>query len=122
MIEYVLNIEKRTVTATIKGCSEDVIRRFTRSGVMVTDPRCVKAARMKDEFSAVAKCHPDDEFDESIGKDVAKHKLLDKYHIARSKACRRLEAAIQGMEDELTKATSNENQRIIRMVTNKGKK
>ena len=42
------------------------------------------------KFYGEAKCHPDDEYSQAIGQHIAKHRLLDKYLLVRSRVARRL--------------------------------
>lgn len=121
MIKYDVNTENRTVTATITGCSEDVVRRISRvNNTVMSNPAVKKAATIGDTFSAVAKCHPDDEFNEDTGKEVAKRKLLDKYHTARAKACNRVEVAVNKVAGDVERTASNETQRIIELIRKHG--
>lgn len=42
------------------------------------------------KFYGEAKCHPDDEYSQALGEYIAKHRLLDKYLMIRSRIARRL--------------------------------
>ena len=42
------------------------------------------------KFYGEAKCHPEDEYSQVLGKHIAKHRLLDKYLTVRSRIARRL--------------------------------
>ena len=42
------------------------------------------------KFYGMAKCHPDDEYSQTLGQHIAKHRLLDKYLTVRSRIASRL--------------------------------
>ena len=86
MIKYNVDTEARTVTATLEGCHDDVVKTFNRrlgDSVLTKDDNIYKAAQIPDTFIGMAKCHPDDTFDEEVGKQLAKERLLDNYHTAK---------------------------------------
>jgi hypothetical protein len=45
---------------------------------------------MNDNFTATARCHPDDKWDVSYGKELAKKRLLMKWHKAQNKVWERI--------------------------------
>ena len=99
MINYNVNEETRTITASISGCENDVLNSICRRfNVSLGDrqykgpSQLVCVAKMKDEYIGVAKCHPDDQFDANIGMELAKKRLLDKYHSDRVRALNRVES------------------------------
>ena len=81
MIKYNVDKEKGIVEAFIEGCENDVLnhvnRRLRAVGFGPIDGQKLK---MKDSFHAKAKCHPDDTFDEAVGMEIARGRVLDKYH------------------------------------------
>ena len=89
-IRYVVNKEKRTCVALLENIEFDAINKINKM--------CLKDARFTDhanmyayvcrdskyvmpnKFVGVAKCSFEDNWDEEVGKRVAREKLLDKYH------------------------------------------
>ena len=84
MIKYTVDKEKGIVTAEIDGCENDVLRLLEKAcktkfiGINQKD-EIEKAAQISGSFKGVAKCHPDDLFDEELGKNIAKSRMLNKY-------------------------------------------
>lgn len=88
-VKYVVLPEKRIVKAVITNCEYDAIdminERFlptVTSGLFVMAPQSKNMEKflMRDTYIAVARCHPEDEFDVELGKKIAYEKLCDKYH------------------------------------------
>lgn len=109
MIKYIVDEDKRVVTASIDGCENDVLntvcRRFNvkiseRNGDRQTS-QFIKVAQMKPEYHAVAKCHPDDAFDAETGKALARQRLLNKYHKDRVRALNNVDAYVNTWESEI---------------------
>lgn len=135
MIRYIVNEEKRTVTAIISNCRFDAIRRVLKRGRAVSNSLGCYIASMEsvagvevtfdsaDEFEsyngsfiehivekhkplhidklimpnkivATAKCNPNDEFDESIGVQIASEKVKAKYKDKLNKALTRWKTAL----------------------------
>ena len=81
-IKYYTNHEKKQVHAVLSGCEFDAINKIDK--FMGNHSWCwtSKGYLMPGEFRAVAKCHPDDVFDEAKGRDIAKERLMKKYYKA----------------------------------------
>lgn len=89
-VKYVVLPERREVKAIIDDCAFDAIQMINNrflptitDGLMITtlyDTKNKEKFLMRDTYTAVAHCHPDDEFNIEIGKKVAYEKLCDKYH------------------------------------------
>ena len=83
--------EHRVVVAEIHGCKHDA--RDVVDGIMdnVTSSFYVCLRRsderflMDNTFKTTAHCHPDDIFDEEIGKKIALKKLTEAYHRSLNK-------------------------------------
>lgn len=93
MIKYVVDAKARTVTATLEDCHDDVVKTFNRRvgyPLIQEGTTLHKAAQIDDTFVGVARCHPDDTFDETEGKRRAKKRLLDRQHRAKVEAELRL--------------------------------
>lgn len=84
-IRYYVNEEKKTVAAVIDNCAEDAVAdlmdKFSNSFM----PNLAMLI-IPDTLKAKVKCHPDDEWNEEIGKQVAKEKLIKKYNRAKANA------------------------------------
>ena len=81
--KYYVNEEKRTVVCTIE-CSEwDAFDYIEGSDIVISVPGQSKAlykhGRMPSKFVGIAKCAPDDKFDEHIGRLLAFNRAKGKY-------------------------------------------
>lgn len=89
-IKYFVNEEKRTVVAYIEGCRDDAYDEVSRIsetyGVYISSYS--EASKMPNSFRGISKCHPDDEWNEEIGKKVARRKLFIAYNEAKLNAIR----------------------------------
>lgn len=89
-VKYYVNEDKRTVVAVIDGCNWDAYNEVEKIvenyGVHVSDYN--KVVYMPRTFKGIAKCHPEDKWDEEVGKKVARHKLLVAYNEAKFNAIR----------------------------------
>lgn len=84
-IKYYVNQEKRVVTAIIDHCMCDLKDILYKYGFWnSSDTYC-----MKNRFIAQAYCDPDDEWNETIGKRVARRKLFFKYRENKNNLLRR---------------------------------
>ena len=105
MIKYNVDRENGIVTATIDGCANDALnhvnRRLKSAGFAVVETDKLK---MKDAFTAKAKCHPDDEFNEDTGKEIARSRVLDKYHANRVDVLQKFEQMASFMDKTTGKA------------------
>lgn len=106
MIKYTVDKEKGIVTAEIDGCENDVLRLLEKAcktkfiGIN-QKAEIEKAAQISGSFKGVAKCHPDDLFDEELGKNIAKSRMLNKYHEARIKALNRVDALLSKFDFDI---------------------
>lgn len=80
------------VTAEIEGCSFDAINMFndrfmsnSTSSMKLQATKFDERFLMPFKFKAVARLHPDDKWDERIGKRVALDHLTEKYHWSLNK-------------------------------------
>jgi len=80
-IQYVVNPMTMIVVAILKDCEEDFIDLIEKS----LDDKYIliwgghKRYKLKKQYVAKAICHPNDEFDAEIGKDIATRRLLNAY-------------------------------------------
>lgn len=89
-IEYIVNEEKRTVVAMIRGFQKELRRLYSKYGMGnsyewngALSPVCRKIERLPDVYRSVVKCDLRDEFDIEVGKKKAKERLLLKVNLAR---------------------------------------
>lgn len=82
---YCINKEKRIVTAMIRGCRSDLKNLLWKYGC----PNNSDTYHMKDNILAQAYCDPSDEWNEEIGKRVARRKLFFKYREHRNNLLKR---------------------------------
>lgn len=92
-VNYVVNEKNGIVAAEIKGCVYDaeamINDRFipcVTSGLTVScSPYGNRKYDMNYKYRAVARLHPEDEWDENRGKVVATNKLTEAYHESMNK-------------------------------------
>lgn len=109
MIRYEIDTEKRTVTAKLTGCKLNVVNALNRKfggAIVAENTKLYKDALMQDEFTGVARCHPDDTFDVDFGRKLAKQRMMLKHHKAKLRALEavqkdfvRMIAVVVKMED-----------------------
>lgn len=86
-VNYIVIKDKGIVRATITECEYDAFAEFNvkfmfpSSGYLTLLP-CDAHDKfiMPYQFTAVAKLHPEDEWDEEVGKKIALKKLTEKYN------------------------------------------
>lgn len=74
--KYIVNKEKRTVVCILSNCSRDVskaIDKYFREIMILFD------VNINDKYVGVAKCSPEDEWDEKIGKKLAFSRAYAEY-------------------------------------------
>ena len=107
MIEYIVNKEKSTVVAMIKFDEDVDSRRCFKNSSWVysslydalstlqhkdewcrnkTYDKQIKKMRFPQVITAKAKCSPDDEWNEEIGKEIARERLVKKIKKYRSES------------------------------------
>lgn len=102
-VEYIIDRDNRVVVATIKDTAYD-IDRIIEKALLGNDGYIVypiKGAMMQRNMKAVAKCCPEDEFDEKIGIEVAYKKLREKYHRKCCEALTRIMGTLCSVSDEI---------------------
>lgn len=79
-IKYYSNPAKKQIIAVLSNTSMDAINKIAKA----TDDHpfyCLNTRYlMPDSFRAVATCMDCDEYDENVGKDIAKKKLMKRYY------------------------------------------
>ena len=79
-IKYYTNPSKKQVIAVLSNTSMDAVNKIAK--VTADHPfYCLNEKYvMPDKFRAVATCMDGDEYDENIGKEIAKAKLMKRYY------------------------------------------
>lgn len=90
-VEYVINRDKKTVVAILKGTRFDALKSVAKCvdnnyNVSFGTDESGYSILISDMFVGKAKCSDDDVFDESIGKYIAKKKCMEKYYRAKDNA------------------------------------
>ena len=75
---HTINEQKRTIAAYVTGCSMDAVKAVCRRTWLANLPcdgmlpdQEVKPLLMQEHYRAVAKCHPDDIWNEETGTQLA---------------------------------------------------
>ena len=86
-IEYTVIKDKGIVRASISDCCYDAFAEFDNKFLSPSTSHLILCASgyhekfiMPYKFSAVAKLHPEDEWDEDVGKRIALKKLTERYN------------------------------------------
>lgn len=110
MIKYAKDETTGTVTATITDCSNDVVIKLRNvfASTLEEADKIAKAATISNQFTGKAKCHPDDEFDEAVGREIARKRLMDKYHKARIKALNRVDNILDERSKDIMRLIQHE--------------
>lgn len=122
MVDYVVNEEKRTVTAILCGTRDgarDLLRKMYNGQAPYAygDAEVLIALELPNKFVATARCAEGDTFDVEVGKKLAKKKLLTKYDRARTKAWyryrdimeKRMDAAMRAIKKYYSDAVRDED-------------
>ena len=113
-IEYKVYKDQGVVVAIAHGCTYDAINRFDTKFVKTTSAYLnisfgslfsIPDFRfyMPNTVRAVARLHPEDKWDENIGKEIAYKKLCNKYEQAIAKRMRNIFDVLCGVLDKADK-------------------
>lgn len=101
--------DNRVVIAEIRGCSDDVFHWLgTKCGLeyplftSIKSPNYLISVFMPNSLKAVAKCHPEDEFDQRAGEDIAYKKLQKKYWEKYSDRAQKLYEVLASVQSSLS--------------------
>lgn len=104
MIHYYVNSKRRSVIGVLKDTGADAIQKMRRTaGVEYLPYEIEKAAIMPSEFRVEVVCHPEDEFDEKIGRKLVKKRILDNHSRSMDKARKRAGEAAKVYMEKLNK-------------------
>lgn len=79
-IKYISIPERRKTVAILEGTSWDALNKITKLCGNASISPDLFYYEMPDHFRAVAVCSAEDEWDEEVGKKIAKEKLMRKYY------------------------------------------
>lgn len=82
MIKYNIIESQRKVIAKIDNCENDAYNVISKSLKGKLELFKSESIKLPSYFTAVAKCHPEDEFDAEVGKELAKKRVIEKYNDA----------------------------------------
>lgn len=119
-IRYIVNEKDRVVVALLEHTKRDAVQAansWTGADIWNAPSRidmhvhCDKKYLMPDKFTGVARCNPDDEWNEEIGKQIARDRVLNNYHKSLNKAVRRIHkdmiAEFEHFEKRMSKLRDN---------------
>lgn len=90
-VQIVIPEGKRKVIAYITGCRYDLADSLLRRHDCILEPNtCFNDLAIQNTYRAIAKCHPEDVFDEAKGIEIAMIKLAEKYNTSQKKAIQRM--------------------------------
>ena len=79
-IKYYSIPEKGMVIGVLNGTSEDALNKISKITRDTEFCACNRKYLMPDNFKAYAKVYGGDKFDEEVGKEIVKKKLMKKYY------------------------------------------
>lgn len=87
--------EQRKVVAQIKGCRYDALNKITKI-IGDTDITIGNTSKylMPDRFSVHVICHPEDQYDFNVGRELARKKLMSRYYASLDKRLKRFERSL----------------------------
>ena len=115
MIKYNINYDKKTITAYFEGGREYWIGSLANMMLNIEhDIYDLAAYSRKDVINIVAdyqmgatvKCHPNDNFDEELGKELAKKKLNERFNRCKIRV-------LKHFSNKALKVFNQYNERII---------
>ncbi len=86
MIVKTIDKENKLTTGTLVNAENDIIKFITKrikngsKYFTIKDESELTDLKLKDSYTAVVKCHEDDEYNEEEGQEIVKYKTLDKYY------------------------------------------
>lgn len=117
-VNYVVNEKNGIVAAEIKKCTDDVEdmmnERFipcVTSSFTVSN-RFYSKYDMNHKYRAVARLHPEDEWDENRGKVIATNKLTEVYHESMNKRLTKYADDFRKIADNIDKYLADRHFRV----------
>ena len=117
-IEYYVNENQRTIVAVLRHSQYDVIKALDNMGLLFIYEKDfnIDKCMLSDRYVGKAICHIDDEWDESIGKEIAKNKALSKYYEDRVKIYNYLCKKFEKVYNELCARAQHSEIRLNKFV------
>lgn len=110
-IKYVVNEEKRSVTAILEGTKFDAVNRINnrlRETDWEIDPYgALSKFLMPNKFVATVKCDERDVFNEQFGRDRAKKVVMDNYYKSMNKRIRHFEVSLRDTVQKFCQSGEN---------------
>lgn len=122
IMKYYINKEKRTVVCVGDNCENDALILIVKgSGTLATSvrylmDRCGKKVRMQNRFVGKAYCAEDDEWDEEIGKSLAKERMLNAYVLAKVKKMQEIAHILYSAVEECMEFVTHYEDEVNKVV------
>lgn len=107
-VKYVVIKDKGIVRAIISGCKYDAFDAFDKKMMLPSTHYLALCANgdhekfvMPYQFSAVARLHPEDKWDEETGKKIALKKLSEQYNHSLDKHLANMYNALSSVMDKM---------------------
>lgn len=107
-VKYVVVKDKGIVRAIISNCEYDALNVFHKKFMLPSTHYIALYTNgehekfiMPYQFSAVAKLHPEDEWDEETGKNIALKKLSEQYNRSLDKHLANMYGALSSVMDKM---------------------
>ena len=107
-VQYVVDKKNRVVIATIDDCRWDAIDKINKKFIHQATSKMeissfISDMLMPNRFKAVARCCPEDEWDENVGKRLACERLTKKYEKSLNRRMARFMVDMNKVIDEMSK-------------------
>lgn len=87
MIRYFCDSSEGKIKAEIHSCRYDLVNKLLkRMGADMVPSEVLRVAELPAKITGVARCHPDDIYDEHTGKELARGRVIENYYKALGKA------------------------------------
>lgn len=99
---YYIDEEKRTVVCKRIDCEYEIMRMMSKNG-LISIPSEISANKLilKSSYTGKAKCNPEDEWDEDVGMDIARRRMLKKYYSDKLIALHTYEEILNTLKDDV---------------------
>ena len=107
-VQYVVDKKNRVVIATIDDCRWDAVDKINKKFIHQATSKMEilplsSDMLMPNRFKAVARCCPEDEWDENVGKRLACERLTEKYEKSLNRRMARFMVDMDKVIDEMSK-------------------
>lgn len=121
-MKYYINKEKRVVVCVGEHCERDAFNKivgnneYLNLAVKWTCATYGKDIWMKDRFVGKAYCAEDDEWNEEIGKSLAKERMLNAYVQSKAKKMREITSVFYNAAADFRETTANYKYKVNKVV------